>query len=201
MKLVKTVDSVVSIMRPAPSIISAPCILLVFSLVAVFEGCKPRPARHVDEGYNPYCKSTRHIAKVCPLDFASKCPRLTLADMSSNQSNQQSRDTTNIGLMSWSTNISIHGQSAVMFFLLGCAVMLAVVFGIIRCKQGHRHKTTVKDLLEQIAARPTTSPVITNTPMLLHSLWTPSRLVLGGGGVQQTSRHGLPSLDYVERFE
>jgi hypothetical protein len=144
------------------------------------------------------------VAKVCPLDLTRKCPNLLLSDFSTSQSNVDSHDSQNFGLVNWSSNVGIHGQSSVLFFCLGAATSLAVMMGVTRCRQGRRHKKSMRELLSRIAsssaaAASTAQGAQTRAAVL--PLFPQQRLQLGTAGQgPQTSGGPLPQLEYEGQF-
>ena len=115
-----------------------------------------------------------------------------------------SHNQNNIGLINWNSNVGIHAQSSIIFFLLGVAVAVAVMMGTQRCKQARRHKKTMTELLSRIASSSATAA---------HSAQgTPARAPLIPVFPQQQLRLGqtsqgapatgatLPQLEYEGQF-
>ena len=144
------------------------------------------------------------MQKICPLDLTHKCPNLLLSDFSTNQNSIDSHNSENIGLINWSTNIGLHGQSSVLFFCLGSATTLAVMLAITRCKQTKKHKRSMRELLSRItsssAAAASTAQGAQPRATVL-PLFPPQRLQLGQAGKgPDTSGGALPQLQYEGQF-
>ena len=142
--------------------------------------------------------------KDLPTGLTHKCPNLLLSDFSSSQSNIHSHDQKNFGIVNWNSNVGIHGQSSVIFFFLGAASAVAVMMGVQRCRQGRRHKRTMRDLLSRIAS---SSATAANTAQGAHAraavlpLFPQQQLQLGPAGQgPQTSGAPLPQLEYEGQF-
>ena len=90
--------------------------MLMFSLVAVTQSCKPvKP-----EKYNPMCTKNPSIPKVCPLTLTRRCPNLLLSDFHTSQSSADSHNQANYGFINRNSTIGLHDQSSVIFFFGEC---------------------------------------------------------------------------------
>ena len=150
------------------------------------------------------CEENESIVKICPLRLTHKCPNLLLSDFHTSQSNMDSHDITNLGLINWNTSVGLHGQSSIAFFFIGYISAVATMMAVQCCRQSKKHKMRLQDLLSRIAtasaqtaqnapapARPAMLPLLPNT-----------RLQLGGGAGQgpQPARGALPQLEYEGAF-
>ena len=202
MYLVATLNSVISLSTMKPSRLTLwPLLLGIFSLIALSTGC--RPAKQ-PEKWDPMCASNPSVAKICPLALTHKCPNLLLSDFSTSQTDMDSHNQQNIGLINWNANVGIHAQSSIIFFLLGAASAVAVMMGVQRCRQGRRHKRTMRDLLSRIASSSATAAhTAQGAPAraTVLPLFPQQQLRLGPAGQgPQATRASLPQLEYKGQF-
>ena len=202
MYLVAPLNSVITLSTmKSPRLTLWPLTLFIFSLVAFTSGCKPaKPS----EKWNPMCSSNPSVPKVCPLSLTRKCPNLLLSDFSTSQTSMDSHNQQNFGLVNWNSAVGIHAQSSIIFFFLGAASAVAVMLGVQRCRQGRRHKRTMRDLLSRIAS---SSASAANTAQgaparaAVLPLFPQQRLQLGAPSQgPQAARGALPQLDYKGPF-
>ena len=190
----------ISVMKPT-HLTLWPLLLLFFSLMPLSKECKPAPK---SKAWDPMCKDNPTVQKICPLDLTHKCPNLLLSDFSTNQNSFDSHNSENIGLINWSSNIGLHGQSSVLFFFLGSATTLAIMLAISRCKQTKKHKRSMRELLTRIASSSAAAASTAQGPQhraAVLPLFPPGRLQLGQAGREpDTSGGALPQLQYQGEF-